>query len=389
MKMKKGFTLVELLVVVVVIAILASITFRLGGLGSDSEARNKTVSRMQRLENCISGYFAAYGSYPPVALQGRSRNIYYKVNGSGIQQIEEDPDTGVDLSTQKGWKQVEAACRAQPVAMRFPFKPEYQDYVRQVSEALVADGDQNMVFRGDLPSMDEKKKKPEWTQTQVFQFGLLSYLLPRYLVMMGYGGKTDKMAAKNLYDGGDDGDDGEGYRQWGDNNSIPCRFETGEQYDAWSDLNADVCEDTEKWKIAALPSQSITARWMPNLEKCLASNAPIGELYGVDVQAPDAGTISVQNKPCEAEIYSAGDSQSGEDSGKSQAYLLDKITCNDGWGNEFYYYSAPPYQGYRLWSAGPNGKTFPPWFPDEEIENLKEKTTIRNWLSDDIVHMSN
>jgi len=361
--------------VVVVIAILATVAFRLGGVGSDSEARNKTVSRLQRLENCISGYFAAYGSYPPVALQGRSRNIYYKVNGSGIQQTDEEPDT-----SKVEWERVEAACRAQPAAVRFPFKKGNHEYVKKVSDMLVERGNQKMVFSGELPSMDSKKGKPEWKDTQVFQFGLLSYLLPRYLVMMGYGGKTDKTAAGNLYDG---------FLQWGDNNSRPCRFETGQQYDSWAELNTDVCTDEEKWKIAALPSQAITARWIPNLEKSLTGHALIPEVYGVDLQTYDSGIISVEHPPSESEIFSAGDSQSGEGGGKSQPYLLDKITCNDGWGNEFYYYSPPPYQGYRLWSAGPNGKTFPPWFPDEEIEQLREKTTVRNWLADDIVHASN
>ena len=114
-------------------------------------------------------------------------------------------------------------------------------------------------------------------------------------------------------------------------------------------------------------------------------NPEVGTVYGVKI-SDGGGGLAVGNPP--SQIYSSGDSQSGSD-GRTQPYILDKISCNDGWGNEFYYYSPPPYQGYRLWSAGPNGKTFPPWFPDREIEDLKEKNMIRNWLSDDIVHMRN
>ena len=131
-----GFTLVELLIVVVVIAILASIAFRLGGIATDSTRRNLTIERIQKLENALSGYYAAFGSYPPVQLEGRSRNFYYRVNGYGIQQVSRDPDSSIDLKTAEGWKQVEAACRAQPVSMEFPYSEGYQDYVKAVADAL-------------------------------------------------------------------------------------------------------------------------------------------------------------------------------------------------------------------------------------------------------------
>ena len=71
--MKKAFTLVELLIVVVVLVTLMAVTFRLSSIGSNQTARNKTVSRLQKLENCLSGYYAAFGTYPPVRLHG-SRN---------------------------------------------------------------------------------------------------------------------------------------------------------------------------------------------------------------------------------------------------------------------------------------------------------------------------
>ena len=81
--MKKAFTLVEMLVVVVVIVTLMTMTFRLSSIGDDSRRRNETLSRMNRIENCLSGYYAAFGGYPPVALHG-TRNIYAKVSGHGI-----------------------------------------------------------------------------------------------------------------------------------------------------------------------------------------------------------------------------------------------------------------------------------------------------------------
>ena len=82
--MKRGFTLIELLVVVVVLVTLMSIMFRIGSVGGSADNRNRTIVHMQRLENCLSGYYAAFGSYPPVKLHG-TRDFYMKVGSHGIQ----------------------------------------------------------------------------------------------------------------------------------------------------------------------------------------------------------------------------------------------------------------------------------------------------------------
>ena len=59
--MKKAFRLVEMLVVVVVLVTLMSIVFKLGNVGDSSEKRTTTISRLQKLENCLSGHYAAAG----------------------------------------------------------------------------------------------------------------------------------------------------------------------------------------------------------------------------------------------------------------------------------------------------------------------------------------
>ena len=387
--MKKAFTLVELLVVVVVIVTLMSIVFRLGSIGGDAEARNKTIARMQRLENCISGYYAAFGSYPPVKLHG-SRNIYYKVNQYGIQQVENDkPETG-----ELKWERVEAACRSQPVAMNFPFPSYMHEYVRKVSEELTelhnnepdsAYGKNanlaNLFDALDEPSTlgGEKRSSSSWMTCQLFRFGLMSYLLPRFVVMMGHNDNT-------LYDQ---------FAQWCNNNQMPCRFEDGSPYNNWSELNQELSGPSaknNKWKVEVMPTQAVTARWMPNLEGILHCEKDL-TVYGVSLNDSDGGrNVDVHN--ANPQLYSAGDSQGGENAGGgSQQYALDGVTCRDGWWSDFYYYSEPPYQSYRLWSAGPNGRTFPPWISAEEITNDStlnaNRKTIENWVADDIMHMSN
>ena len=89
-------------------------------------------------------------------------------------------------------------------------------------------------------------------------------------------------------------------------------------------------------------------------------------------------------------VYSSGELQN-EHNDWTRAYAADGVTVIDGWEEEFYYYSPPPHQGYRLWSAGPNRKTFPPWISETEINKLSasDAKTAREWKSDDVVHMSN
>ena len=379
--MKKAFTLIELLVVTVVVVTLMSITFKIAGVGGDAEARNKTISRLQRLENCLSGYYAAFGSYPPVNLHG-SRNIYYKVNGYGIQQVEDDPDSSEELV----WERVDAACKSQPVAMNFPFASGYKEYVRQVSIALTelhnnepdSDYGKNMALSYLFDALENpeqlssKKNKEKWTDTQLFRFGMLSFLLPRYQVMMGH-------SSNEIYDG---------FKQWYANNEKPARFDDGTPYSSWADLNRDMTMGSEKWKVALLPSQAVTARWMANLENILHTEHSV-KVYGVELDSYDGWrNICVENpRPI---LYSASDSQGGEGTSGSQQYALDTITCYDGWYHEFYYYSPAPYQSYRLWSAGANGRTFPPWIPEEDLNKMKgnSKRTALNWIADDIVHLS-
>lgn len=386
--MKKGFTLIELMIVVVVIAILASIAFKIGGIGDEQTARNRTVQRIQKLENALSGYYAAFGSYPPVQLEGRSRNFLYPVNNRGIQQVDNNPGTSVEQS--KLWKQVEAACRAQPVSAEFPYSGSYQDYIRTVSNALMEQQLITQPFDG-LPNpggtLSHKERDANWTDTQLFKFGLMSYLLPRYLVMMGHssGKNSGNGQSTSLYDD---------FAQWSSNNEIPACFEDGTPYDSWEDLNRDLGKSEERWKVALLPSQAITARWIVNFENSLACNRAVS-CYGVALKSYDGidvAGLSTKAAPPQNKLYSQGDSQGGESSGDTQLYVLDEITMRDGWGQDLYYYSLPPYQSYRIWSSGANKRTFPPWVSPEEMSSgvlSGYRQLIQEWIKDDIVQMSN
>jgi len=396
--MKKAFTLIELLVVVVVIVSLMSITFRLSSIGSDSRKKTITINRLNRLENCLSGYYAAYGSYPPVKVHG-TRNIYARANSHGIQSTNSgDENTSIwgwskstgsrGIGSQDeltAWRQVRAACRSQPLDAEFPFPKEYDEVVSQLSDdykeaanqesslsqeqkqALQQgfdDGVSNNIGRHD-------STKTDWREVQLFKFGLMSFLLPRYLVMMH--------SEQELFY----------YKQWTANNELPSNPLTGQRFTGWQVVHDRANDDTNPKnyaEVSCIPSQAVTARWLPNLEKCLYCSHKM-VVYGLDLRDPEhAGSVNLYSSSLEnLSVYSPGGFDSDSSGGQ---YVLARATMLDGWDNDFYYYSPSPHQTYTIWSSGPNGRTFPPWVSRKNLDS-KANECVSIWTEDDIVRMTN
>lgn len=362
--MKKAFTLVELLVVVVVIVTLMAITFRLAGVAGSSNARNRTIERMQRIENALSGYYAAFGSYPPVDLHAK-RNVYLHADETtGDQTDNEDSDLR--------WGNVRAACRAQPFSARFPFAANQRDYVDAVSRIIVQRCNSNEsrykkfkdranILGGGFTALDNPNsvqdwdRESSWQAVKIFQFGVMSFLMPRYLFMLA---GIDNLSDLN------------NCKQWSASNRLSANPNNGIQFSTWDN------QLRYKSMVRRIPSQSVCARWMPNFEGIVScSGSP--EFFGVKV-SDGRGAISPES--ADIEVFT---------SGGSSRYVLDCMTIYDGWDQEFYYYSPAPFQSYRLWSAGPDGKTFPPWVPLDSISNEKDRRTAAGWMADDVMFMSN
>ena len=399
--MKKGFTLVEMLIVVVVLVTLMTITFRLSSLGDDQTRRSATISRLQRLENCLSGYYAAFGTYPPVKEHGYS--TFHEVNVHGIQQVQDadlhldwykpSGDRGIGSTSEvEDWKIVQATCLCQPLATRFPYPEGYDEYLKaqaELAKERVASGEDTNTDPEHLGTVNggyddgystnpgrHDLSQSSWTECQLFQFGVMSYLLPRYMVMMSSGENANQLFNS---------------KQWTQNNALPCRPSNGRRYDSWaeiksamrgvtrgaSDIRGGSREDYDEVKM--MPSQSVCTRWLPNLEKSCYTGIPY-RLYGIDIADPS------QRFDCQFNtVFSPGGSQGGS---YSQQYVLNLITMTDGWHHELYYHSPAPYQSYVVWSAGPNGRTYPPWMTREGLGGDKGKC-ISVWIEDDIVNMSN
>ncbi len=390
--MKRGFTLIEMLVVVVVLATLMTVVFRLGSVGNDSWRRSETIARLQKIENCLSGYYAAFGSYPPVKLHG-TRDINQRVTSNGIQEGSQNVNWGNEASA---WRQVDAACRAQPVACNFPFSPGYTDIIRALSDELAAivndrtegyesiwqnkDGSINEAntakfsagfddggASGGTGIFSGYEQYSDWRNLQLFRFGLMSFLLPRYLVMMN--------GNAQFFDGD--------FVQWSDNNVKPSNPYTGRKYATWDEMKR-LNESGTKSDIAQLaniPSQAVCARWMPNLAGICAANHSFS-LFGVDISDTSRSYLSV-GAASYLPIYTPGGKE-----GNSDQYILDAVSIQDGWYNDFYYYSPAPYQKYTIWSAGPNKRTFPPWMSRKDLSSQANQIVSR-WIKDDIIGMSN
>ena len=397
--MKRGFTLIELLIVVVVIATLTTIIFRLAGVGRDATARSTTVSRIQRIENALSGYYAAFGTYPPVPLQG-SRDIYQEVDDHhGDVQYEGINKQTITTSGENATrmnKQILAACRSQPFGAKFPFQAGRDKYVENISKVVkklvqdkvapykkideyrrnslsqgFTDGVSGNAMAGSLST-----SASSWwgkNNVQLWRFGVMSFLLPRYLFMMQQ----------------DQDFQVERYAQWTTYNNLPFDPDTGVLYGngdvtkGWGEVRRNYNDNNgdNRWKIELIPSQAACARWMPNLERICSSTFG-WEFFGVQIrggQRQDGG-LNIYNVP---DLYTPN----GRDS-VSQQYALDEITVRDGWGHELFYYSPPPHQTYRVWSSGADGKTFPPWV---ELTSLteSERRIVLNWMKDDIAVMKN
>lgn len=396
--MKRGFTLIELLIVVVVIAALTTIIFRLAGVGGESTARAVTVSRLQRIENALSGYYAAFGTYPPVPLQG-SRDIYQKVDEYHGVQLDDINKQTISSGGGEGAKtmqeQILAACRSQPFGAYFPYSGDMSEYVKGVSEAT------KKLIQGGAPqfkNLSEARKSSlmqgytdgvsgnsmvgalstehsSWwgdDSVQLWRYGVMSFLLPRYLFMMQ---QSEEFRVED-------------YAQWTAYNDLPFDPDTGVLYGdgdvqrGWRAVRDNYSRSSgrDRWKIELIPSQAACARWMPNFERICACSKE-HNFFGTDIRGK-------QDQDYLLSPYSVPTIYSPNKESTSQQYVLDCITVRDGWGRELFYYSPPPHQTYRVWSSGSDGMTFPPW-TDLNTLNESERRIVLNWTKDDIAVMKN
>lgn len=278
---RRGFTLIEMLVVLLIIAILSGMVFALMGLVGPAGDKADTVRRVEMLANAIEEFRAEYGKYPPVPQYGGQQPVRY-----------EWPilNNGIILPSDDG---------------------------RQYG---LSDGDANSIVNGTfdkwkgLPEDERSDAYAKGDGARLFTFGLASFLIRRYEPREAdegtelwdpvygtdppapYQEKGFGMAAPLVVFKGPDPIDpmGRAYSvQWYDHN------------DGYEDKAADkrATDRMKYYVLKAGPHRDWTDR--------------------------DYGSLRYRNR-----------------------YL----TFRDAWRRELRYESHPPYDSYRLWSLGPDGK---------------------------------
>jgi len=348
-KKKQAFTLVEIMVVITVIAILMAASFKLMRAAAHEKKVAETKAKMERIQNALSGYYAYYGRYPDVAfatsLDPAQATAYDFAEGmSGPRSKDRMEDGNWELRAQ--W-----CARAQPFTFMHPppqtmnmFIP---DYFRETMDLDVVSPN---TLATSIPV-----DKPGWNELKVFNFGLMSYLVPR-MEATHFGSGLDINTL--LY----------GNAQWYENNpatprDLPATSGGGAEFN--KKINAQRQAENEA-----------CARWLPHLEKIVNGGSRI---LGIDLGVPGQSKGSSLTPVWEPSL--------------GRLVATTRMICKDAWGNEFFYHSMPPYQSYILWSAGANGMTYPPWVdsadPDSDYaksDNGKSrKETISEWTKDDIV----
>jgi prepilin-type N-terminal cleavage/methylation domain-containing protein len=347
-----AFTLIEMMVVVTIIGILIAGVFRLMGAAGENNKKAVTIARMQRLQNALSGFYAEYGTYPPVGLYGSPDPF-----GTGRTDDFEDtlPST-LDVQGRSAcW-----AAKAQPMAFEFPNGQDLDTFVNMQYQSIGVIGINQVLGQNAADSTEQ-----DWKKIKMFKFGLLSYLLPRVTVVGFLGdnestwpdGDQASVPKLNFYKS----------RQWTRNNPAP---------------NVQNADDREVIKVLRSQRQkenSACARWMPNFERIIDRG---DVFFGIDTRQINADQMfrlsNVDKDHCAANGKPYFSTEGGSKS------LLKCMTVRDGWGSEIYYYSAPPYQSYRLWSSGPDKITFPPWISLQSLTGDQRKT-VSLWIKDDVV----
>jgi len=347
---QQAFTLIELMVVVAIIGILIGGIFQLLNTAGQMNQKAETTARLQRLQNALSGFYAEYGTYPPVP-------TYQSPDPWAAGLTDDFGESAGSVGTEGGFATAcSLASQSQPVAFEYPNVKGLDSYVNQsFSKWGVLSANSVLGPKAATIPTDD------WGNSKMFKFGLLSFLLPR-LEQVGFtgvnGGSPDLEPDFHFYSS----------RQWKSNNPV----------------SALANNDNEVRK--SLGAQQISenravARWLPNLERIIQNGRLI---LGVDTHESNTdgnsgGYRTVTLRNAQGAIT---DIKGYEQSGNK--YVLQFVSVRDGWGRELYYYSAPPYQSYRIWSAGKDGKTFPPWIPISTLTG-NERTWAAEWTKDDIV----
>lgn len=104
---RKGFTLIEMMVVVAIIAILAAVGIPKFMKSMDSAKSSEAVTNMSQIATALKEYYDMHGAYPADMLTGAIEE-YHPTSGSAVTGISSDLPT-LDISSSTAWNYQVAA----------------------------------------------------------------------------------------------------------------------------------------------------------------------------------------------------------------------------------------------------------------------------------------
>jgi prepilin-type N-terminal cleavage/methylation domain-containing protein len=273
-KARNGFTIIEMMIVLIIIAILAGFVFRMMTLAGQKNDIATTKAVIEKVSNALEAYRAEFGSYPPVAVYAGK----------------------------------------QPVNFEFPVPGEGLEGDLGITSSMAAQ------------MVNDSRSENKWNEFPVFTFGLASYFYPRYW-------STGQASPKEFY-GDLDSDDVL--------SSPQNKAEKSKIINQWTDHN----------------DRSGSRINIQDMNKDMTAIKKLMPLLDASIES------YVQNKQRVWKVTSWGCGEYQYEGPhhfyNGREYANAAVTFQDKWDRELHYQSNPPYDSYRIWSAGPNGSTHNP-----------------------------
>lgn len=297
-----GFTLIEMLIVIVIIFILSGMVLKIMTMVSDNTAKTRCKSELLQIENALAEYYSEYGQYPPGVDEQPQRNVDYEYENAAYQ----------------------------PPGFRDNFLVS-SDY----SNTLAATG--NPYFPDIIVSADNW---PRYVAVRLDRYAVGGH--NKYQQMKNWGIGYNYGLYSHLWER-----DMEGKRDGTDEEKRRAILFGGQFH--W------YRKDSERDKRLKIKLASLLSNVTP---LCNAREEKRRNYSNVPVYSRRTG-----KKYLPGEEFDNGDGSNkhefhDSDSGGSPQYLNSVYTVRDPWGHGLYYECKPPYYSYKLWSAGPDGQSY-------------------------------
>ena len=194
-RVASGFTLIEMMIVILLIVILSGMTFRMVSIMGRNNDVSRTRATLEKVGHALEEYRSSYGKYPEVKFYP----IYADSDGDGVS----DNFVGI----------------RQPVAYEYPMLTGFDESSAESSAKSILNAESKEDYRYGVTG----KKYGIF-----FTFGLVSYLIPRYNGVAGDDDSVKWLCGYYEKNGEKYQDSEHAFSHWRDNNDKPVGSSPGD-----------------------------------------------------------------------------------------------------------------------------------------------------------------